>query len=150
MLAADYPFLDVLWSMCIFFLFVIWIWLLITVFADVFRRRDIGGGMKTLWCIFVIVLPYLGVFIYLIAEHDGMADRNAQQMQAQQQATDAYIKSVADEWRCGDRDREGQGAPRLGCDHAGRVRHDQAERAGFGLADRRGEGRMRRSPLARH
>ena len=96
MLAADYPFLDILWSMCIFFLFVIWIWLLITVFADVFRRRDIGGGMKTLWCIFVIVLPYLGVFIYLIAEHDGMAERNAQQMQAQQQATDAYIKSAAD------------------------------------------------------
>ena len=82
--------------MCIFFLFFIWIWLLITVFADVFRRRDIGGGMKTLWCIFVIVLPYLGVFVYLIAEHDGMAERNAGQMQAQQQATDAYIKSVAD------------------------------------------------------
>ena len=51
--------------------------------------------MKTLWCIFVIVLPYLGVFIYLIAEHDGMAERNAGQMQAQQQTTDAYIKSVA-------------------------------------------------------
>ena len=96
MLAADYPFLDVLWSMCIFFLLVIWIWLLITVFADVFRRRDIGGGRKTLWCIFVIVLPYLGVFIYLIAEHDGMAERSARQMQAQQQATDTYIKSVAD------------------------------------------------------
>ena len=96
MLAASYPFLDVLWSMCIFFLFVIWIWLLITVFADVFRRRDIGGGMKALWCIFVIVLPYLGVFIYLIAEHDGMAERTAQQVQGQQQANDAYVKSVVD------------------------------------------------------
>ena len=81
MLAADYPFLDVLWTMCIFFLFFIWIWLLITVFADIFRRRDIGGGMKTLWCIFVILLPYLGVFIYLIAEHEGMAERNDRQMQ---------------------------------------------------------------------
>ena len=57
MVAASYPFLDVLWSMVIFFAFVIWIWLLITVFADVFRRRDIGGGMKAIWIIFVIVLP---------------------------------------------------------------------------------------------
>ena len=95
MLAADYPFLDVLWTMFIFFLFVIWIWILITVFADVFRRKDIGGGMKAIWIIFVIVLPYLGVLVYLIANHDGMADRNVQQIQKQQEATDAYIKSVA-------------------------------------------------------
>jgi hypothetical protein len=94
-LAADYPFLDVLWTMFIFFLFVIWIWILITVFADVFRRKDIGGGMKAIWIIFVIVLPYLGVLVYLIANHDGMADRNIAQMQKQQQATDAYIQSVA-------------------------------------------------------
>src|SRR5687768_18089043 len=81
--------------MFFFFLFVIWIWILITVFADIFRRRDVGGGTKTLWIIFVILLPYLGVFVYLIANHDGMADRNIAQMQKQQQATDAYIKSVA-------------------------------------------------------
>ena len=95
MLAADYPFLDIFWSMFIFFLFVIWIWILITVFSDIFRRKDIGGGTKALWIIFVIVLPYLGVLIYLIANHDGMADRNIAQMQKQQQATDAYIQSVA-------------------------------------------------------
>ena len=95
MLAADYPFLDVLWTMFIFFLFVIWIWILITVFADVFRRKDIGGGMKAIWIVFVILLPYLGVLVYLIANHDGMADRNIQQAQKQQEATDAYIKSVA-------------------------------------------------------
>jgi hypothetical protein len=94
-LAADYPFLDVLWTMFIFFLFVIWIWILITVFADVFRRKDIGGGMKAIWIVFVILLPYLGVLVYLIANHDGMADRNIQQAQKQQEATDAYIKSVA-------------------------------------------------------
>jgi hypothetical protein len=94
-LAADYPFLDILWTMFIFFLFVIWIWILITVFADIFRRKDIGGGTKVLWIIFVIVLPYLGVLVYLIANHDGMADRNIAQMQKQQQATDAYIQSVA-------------------------------------------------------
>jgi hypothetical protein len=94
-LAADYPFLDILWTMFIFFLFIIWIWILITVFSDVFRRKDIGGGMKAIWIIFVILLPYLGVLIYLIANHDGMADRNIAQMQKQQQATDAYIQSVA-------------------------------------------------------
>ena len=95
MLAADYPFLDIFWSMFIFFLFVIWIWILITVFSDIFRRKDIGGGSKALWIIFVIVLPYLGVLVYLIANHDGMADRNIAQMQKQQQATDQYIQSVA-------------------------------------------------------
>jgi len=94
-LAADYPFLEVLGSMFFFFLFVIWIWILITVFSDIFRRRDVGGGSKTLWIIFVILLPYLGVFVYLIANHDGMADRNIAQMQKQQQAQDAYIQSVA-------------------------------------------------------
>ena len=95
MLAADYPFLDILWTMFIFFLFVIWIWILITVFSDIFRRKDIGGGTKALWIIFVIVLPYLGVLVYLIANHDGMADRNIAQMQKQQAATDDYIRSVA-------------------------------------------------------
>jgi len=94
-LAADYPFLDVLWTMVVFFAFIIWIWLLITVFADIFRRHDIGGGMKAIWIIFVIVLPYLGVLIYLIAEHQGMADRNAAQMQQIKTQQDAYIKSVA-------------------------------------------------------
>lgn len=95
MLAADYPFLEVLWTMFVFFAFIIWFWILITVFADIFRRRDIGGFAKTLWIVFVIVLPFLGVFIYLIAEHDGMAERNVKQAEAAQQATDAYIKSVA-------------------------------------------------------
>ena len=95
MVAASYPFLDVLWSMVIFFMFVIWIWLLITVFADVFRRHDIGGGMKAVWLIFVIVLPYLGVFIYLIAEGHSMADRNVEQMKAARAQQDEYIQSVA-------------------------------------------------------
>jgi hypothetical protein len=94
-LAADYPFLDILWTMFIFFLFIIWIWILITVFVDIFRRKDASGFTKAAWIIFVILLPYLGVLVYLIANHDGMADRNIQKMQEQQQATDAYIKSVA-------------------------------------------------------
>jgi high-affinity K+ transport system ATPase subunit B len=92
---ADYPFLNFIWLMIVFFAFVIWIWLLITVFADIFRRRDIGGGMKALWIIFIIILPYLGVLIYLIAEHNGMADRSEAQLKTMQKQQDEYIKSVA-------------------------------------------------------
>ena len=95
MLAADYPFLDVLWTMLIFFAWIIWFWLLITVFADVFRRRDIGGGKKTLWIIFVILLPFLGVFIYLISQGKGMAERNMKSVEASQAQQAEYIKSVA-------------------------------------------------------
>jgi hypothetical protein len=95
MLAADYPFLDVVWTMLIFFAWVIWFWILITVFADLFRRHDIGGGSKVLWTIFVIIVPFLGVFIYLLANHEGMADRNVKQVEAAQAQSDAYIRSVA-------------------------------------------------------
>ena len=95
MLAADYPFLDILWTMFIFFLFIIWIWILITVFVDIFRRKDTSGFSKAAWIIFVILLPYLGVLIYLIANHDGMADRNIAAAQAQKSATDDYIRSVS-------------------------------------------------------
>jgi hypothetical protein len=95
LLGADYPFLDILWTMMIFFLFVIWIWILITVFVDIFRRKDISGGKKALWIIFLIVAVYIGVLVYLIVNHDGMADRNIKQMQAKQAATDDYIRTVA-------------------------------------------------------
>jgi Phospholipase_D-nuclease N-terminal len=96
-IAADYPFLDVLWTMFIFFAWVIWFWLLITIFADIFRRHDIGGGTKTLWCIFVIVTPFIGVFVYLIAESKGMAERQAQAARQAKSQTDDYIKTVAQE-----------------------------------------------------
>ena len=95
MLAADYPFLDVLWTMLIFFAWVIWFWILITVFADLFRRKDIGGGSKVLWTIFVIIVPFLGVFIYLLVNHEGMADRSVREVQASQAQMDAHIQSVA-------------------------------------------------------
>jgi hypothetical protein len=94
-LAADYPFLSIMESMLVFFVWVIWIWLLITVFSDLFRRHDVGGGAKVLWMIFVIVLPYLGVFIYLIAEHNGMTERNAARMARSQQQFDASVQSAA-------------------------------------------------------
>ena len=95
MLAADYPFLDVLWTMFVFFAFIIWFWILITVFADIFRRKDTSGFSKVLWMIFVIAVPYLGVFIYLIANHEGMTERSMKQAQAQQAQMDQYVKSVA-------------------------------------------------------
>ena len=94
-IGADYPFMDVLWSMIIFFFWVIWIWIVITVLIDVFRRHDIGGFSKALWVIFVVILPWLGVLIYLIVEHDGMRDRGVKQAQAQQQAFDAYVRDAA-------------------------------------------------------
>ena len=97
MIAADYPFLDVLWTMFIFFCWIIWFWLLITIFADVFRRHDIGGGTKTLWCIFVIITPFIGVFVYLISQSKGMNERNLQNVKQQRQQTDEYIRSVAAE-----------------------------------------------------
>jgi len=94
-IAADYPFLDVLWTMFIFFAWIIWFWLLITIFADIFRRHDISGGKKTLWCIFVIITPFIGVFIYLISQSKGMNERNLQNVKQQRQQADDYIRSVA-------------------------------------------------------
>jgi high-affinity K+ transport system ATPase subunit B len=94
-IAADYPFLDVLWTLIVIFAWVIWFWLLITVFADVFRRHDISGGKKALWVVFVIIVPFLGVLIYLIAESKGIAERNEKQQAAAQKQADAYIRDVA-------------------------------------------------------
>jgi ABC-type multidrug transport system fused ATPase/permease subunit len=95
LLAANYPFLDVLWTLFIFFLWVIWFWLLFTVFIDVFRRHDISGGKKTLWLIFVIILPFLGVFIYIITQNDGMTQRNIERAQAQRSQFDQYVRETA-------------------------------------------------------
>ena len=94
-IAADYPFLDVLWTMLIFFAWIIWFWLLITVFSDLFRRHDTSGFAKVLWIIFVIVLPFLGVFIYMIVEHQGMTERSMRQAQDQRSQMDDYVRSVA-------------------------------------------------------
>jgi len=95
LIATDYTLLEVFWTMLIFFAFFIWIWILVTVFADLFRRQDISGWGKTAWIIFVIVLPYLGVFVYLIAEHKGMTERTIGQQGAAQAQMDQYVKSVA-------------------------------------------------------
>jgi hypothetical protein len=81
--------------MFIFFAWIIWFWLLITIFADIFRRHDISGGKKTLWCIFVILTPFIGVFVYLISQSKGMNERNLQSVKQQRQQTDEYIRSVS-------------------------------------------------------
>ena len=96
-IAADYPFLDVFWTMIIFFAWVAWIWILILILSDVFRRRDTSGWGKAAWVVFLIVLPFLGVLVYLIANHDGMAERGAEQAKAQRAQMDDYVRSVATE-----------------------------------------------------
>jgi ABC-type multidrug transport system fused ATPase/permease subunit len=92
---TGYPVLDAFLTMLYFFLFFIWIWLLIMVFMDIFRSHDIGGGAKALWVIFVIILPFLGVFVYLIARGGKMAERRMQEAQQQQQAFDQYVRETA-------------------------------------------------------
>jgi ABC-type multidrug transport system fused ATPase/permease subunit len=97
MLAAtyQYPILDFFLTMLYFFLFIIWIWLLITVFIDIFRSHDMGGWAKALWVIFIIILPFLGVFVYLIARGGKMHERAAAQAAEQQKAFDQYVKQTA-------------------------------------------------------
>jgi len=93
--SSSYPFIEVFWTMLFFFCFVIWIWILFTVFGDLFRRRDIGAWAKTGWIIFVILLPFLGVFVYLIAQHNGMAERTIQAQQEAKTQMDQYVRSAA-------------------------------------------------------
>ena len=95
MILASYTFLSFFWDMLLIFAWLIWFWLLITVFSDLFRRHDESGWTKAAWIIFVILLPYLGVLVYLIVEHKGMEERNAQRVVAAQQQMDQYVQSVA-------------------------------------------------------
>jgi hypothetical protein len=92
--AAEFGTGQVFVSMLWFFLFFIWIWLLVVVFGDIFRSRDLGGWGKALWTIFVIVVPYLGVFVYLIARGRKMGEHAAEAAQAQDAATREYVRSV--------------------------------------------------------
>jgi ABC-type multidrug transport system fused ATPase/permease subunit len=95
MLASSYPLTDVFLTMLYFFLFFIWIWILITVFMDIFRSPDLNGWIKALWSIFVIILPFLGVFIYLIARGGKMQERKLQEAAQQKSAFNAYVKETA-------------------------------------------------------
>jgi len=94
LLATDFGTGQVFWSMLWFFMFFIWIWLLILVFGDIFRSHDLGGLAKTLWVLFVILVPYLGVFVYLIARGHKMGEHAAEAAAAQDKANRAYIQQV--------------------------------------------------------
>ncbi|MFL5910175.1 MAG: SHOCT domain-containing protein [Gaiellaceae bacterium] len=104
-IAADYPFLNILWTMIIFFAWVVYIWMMVVILTDVFSRKDIGGWSKAGWTVFMIALPFLGVLTYLILQHDGMADRQAERGRAQKQQMDDYVKSVAGNGAAGEIDK---------------------------------------------
>ena len=95
LIAADYPFMDVFWSMLVFFLWVAWLLVLFRIFGDLFRRHDLSGWGKAAWSIFLIFLPFLGVFVYLIAEGKDMARRDVEQAAAARAEFDDYVRSVA-------------------------------------------------------
>ena len=95
LLAADYPFLDVMWTILVIFLWIAWFMLLFHVIGDVFRRRDASGAKKTIWLIFMILVPFLGVFVYLIANGDDMARRNIESAEAARADMDDYVRTVA-------------------------------------------------------
>ena len=94
-IAADYPFLNILWSMLVFMGFIMWIWIAIMCFMDIFRRQDIGGFAKAIWIVFIIFIPLLGVLFYLIAYHNGIAERNQKGQEAAQAAFDQQVREAA-------------------------------------------------------
>src|SRR3954447_19480241 len=94
-IAADYPFLDIVFTMIIFFAWVVWIWMMFLILSDVFRRRDISGWGKAAWIVFLIILPFIGVLAYLIAQHDAMTERRAGELQDAEAHMDGYLRSVA-------------------------------------------------------
>lgn len=93
----DYPLLNLFWTMLWFFLFVAWIWLLISLVADIFRSRDLSGWAKALWTLLIIVTPLLGSLIYLIVRGEGMAERSAQEQSRREEAFRAYVRDAASE-----------------------------------------------------
>ena len=95
MLASSYPLLDIFWTILEFFIFFLWIFLVITIVIDVFRSHDMSGGVKALWLLFILILPFLGVLIYLIARGSGMHERAGKQAQDQQKAFSDYVAQTA-------------------------------------------------------
>ena len=95
LIAAEYPFLEIVGTMAIFFVWIMWIWTVIAVLSDVFRRQDLSGGGKAGWTLLIIFLPVLGVLLYLIGHSRGMAERNMERAQAQRAAFDDYVRKAA-------------------------------------------------------
>src|SRR5215208_8209272 len=94
-IAADYPLMDIIWTMFVFFAWVMWFWLLITVFSDLFRRHDTSGWGKAGWTVLLLVLPFVGVLIYMVAQGKHMAERNTAQAEANRAQFDNYVRDVA-------------------------------------------------------
>jgi predicted PurR-regulated permease PerM len=94
-LATSYPLLEIFWTILVFFAFVVWLMILFTVLGDIFRRHDTTGATKVLWIVLIIVLPYLGTFIYLVTQHNGITERAQQQQKTAQTQFDKYVQSVA-------------------------------------------------------
>lgn len=124
MLASSYPLLDVFWTMLWFFCFFIWIWLLILVISDIFRSHDLGGGAKAAWLILVILLPLLGVLLYLIVRGNSMGVRSSQQAADSQAQFDAYVRQTA-----GTQSTAGQLADLAKLHDAGSLSDDDYEKA---------------------
>ncbi|MGZ4180067.1 MAG: PLDc N-terminal domain-containing protein [Solirubrobacteraceae bacterium] len=95
LIASSYPFLDILWTTLIFFAWVIFIWIAITVLIDIFRRHDLSGWAKAAWTVFIVVLPWIGVLVYLIVNHQGMAERRYKDAADQQAQFDQYVRQTA-------------------------------------------------------
>ena len=95
LITASYSFAQVLWDILIIFAWVLFIWIAITVFIDIFRRRDLSGWAKAAWVVLIVILPWIGVLIYLIVNHDGMAERGEKQTQAAQAQFDQYVRETA-------------------------------------------------------
>lgn len=93
-LLQEYPFLSVMWTLLVIFAWVIWFWLLIVIFADLFRRPEVSGWGKAAWVVFLIVLPFLGVLVYLISQSAGMTERRSKDAQTAQAQFDQYVRSV--------------------------------------------------------
>jgi hypothetical protein len=93
--ASSYPFLDILWTTLIVFAWVLFIWIAITVFIDVFRRDDVSGWGKAGWVILIVILPWVGVLAYIIFNHDGMNERRAREARAAQSQFDEYVRKTA-------------------------------------------------------
>jgi Short C-terminal domain/Phospholipase_D-nuclease N-terminal len=94
-LAYDYPLLGAFWTMFVFFIWIAWLFLLFKIFADIFRSPDLGGGVKAVWCIFIILVPFLGTFVYVIARGKQMTEHDIEAARSQQAAFDEYVRSTA-------------------------------------------------------
>jgi len=92
---TNHPFLNVMWTFFLVFIWLAWLWLLVTIAVDIFRRRDVSGWAKAVWLIFIVFLPFLGVLIYLITQGDGMGQRQMEHVQQQQQQFDSYVRERA-------------------------------------------------------